>query len=128
MNRSVSQSPTRRLGALTAPLLALATLGLAAPAHAATAHATTAPSVTVVCDSGNSVWSCDAYAAGGSGNYSYSWTAVGNAGFYSGLTAPGAYGPCRTNLAAAVKVTVTDNGTGASVSRQEGFFCYAIAP
>ncbi|MER7578364.1 hypothetical protein [Kitasatospora sp. NPDC097691] len=123
MTRSVFQSSIRRLGALTAPLLALATLGLAAPAHA-----DAAPSVTVLCDSGNSVWSCDAYATGGSGNYSYSWSAVANAGFYSGLTASSAYGPCRTNLAAAVQVTVTDNGTGATVSRQGRFFCYSIAP
>ncbi|MER7773305.1 hypothetical protein [Kitasatospora sp. NPDC096140] len=123
MTSSVLQASTRRLGVLAAPLLALATLGLAAPAHA-----DAAPSVTVLCDSGNSVWSCDAYATGGSGNYSYSWSAVSNAGFFSGRTAPSAYGPCRTNLAATVQVTVTDNGTGASVTQQGRFFCYAIAP
>ncbi|MFE6049949.1 hypothetical protein ACFQ6N_04285 [Kitasatospora sp. NPDC056446] len=123
MTRSVLPSSTRRLGVLAAPLLALATVGLAAPAQA-----DAAPSVTVVCDAGNSVWSCDANATGGSGSYSYSWSAVGNAGFYSGTTASSAYGPCRTNLAAVVQVTVTDNGTGAGVFRQGRFFCYAIAP
>ncbi|MET8629658.1 hypothetical protein ABZW30_39035 [Kitasatospora sp. NPDC004669] len=123
MTRSVFQPPAKRAAALAAPLLALATLGLAAPAHADTAL-----SADVTCDAGNSRWVCDASVSGGSGSYSYSWSAVTNAGFFSGLASSSAYGPCRTNMPAGVQVTVTDTATGASVSAPGRFFCYAIAP
>ncbi|MER7753348.1 hypothetical protein [Kitasatospora sp. NPDC097643] len=123
MIRSALQPRARRLAALAAPLLALATLGLATPAQAATA-----PSVTAFCDSGYGTFSCGAIASGGSGSYGYNWTAVQNAGFVSGTTTDSADGKCRINYAASVQVTVTDLGTGATTTRQAHFFCYATAP
>ncbi|MBV6703047.1 hypothetical protein [Kitasatospora aureofaciens] len=124
MIRSALQPSTRRIGALAAPLLALAALGLAAPAHADGALG-----VSMSCEGvGNSAWLCDATASGGSGAYSYSWTPLVNANVTSGGATESAFGRCRSNNVATVQVTVTDTSTGATASQQDRFYCYVIAP
>ncbi|TQF06380.1 hypothetical protein E6W39_34430 [Kitasatospora acidiphila] len=124
MLSSVLRPSTRRLGALAAPLLALATLGLAAPAHA-----TGTLSVSGYCEGeGNSVFTCDATASGGSGNYAYQWTPQGFSGIIAGQGTPSLYSHCPPSTADRVNLTVTDLTTGATGTDQFGFYCYVIAP
>ncbi|GAA1255749.1 hypothetical protein GCM10009665_52780 [Kitasatospora nipponensis] len=118
---------TRRIATLTAPALALLTLGLAAPAHAAGA-----PTISGSCDSTSAAgqFSCSAAVSGGTAPYTFSWTNVQNTNSYrvgGGATTGWLAGGCWRGTAGGVRLTVTDS-TGAVASQTYQFYCYLSTP
>ncbi|MFE9428323.1 hypothetical protein ACFYNO_35845 [Kitasatospora sp. NPDC006697] len=121
---------TRSAARLAAPLLlALAAFGAtAAPAHAATPL--TAGFGTGACtDDGLypgkvnvDEFDCSAWASGGTGSYTYTFSGVANATFRGSFSPDDGWGICVLGQRTTVQVTVTDS-SGATATAQTSFIC-----
>ncbi|MCC9311089.1 hypothetical protein LN042_29170 [Kitasatospora sp. RB6PN24] len=121
---------TRTAVRLAAPLLlALATFGVAAPAHATTTL-TTGFGVGACTDDGLmpgkvnvDEFDCQAWASGGTGSYTYTFTGVVNATFLGYMSSPDdGWGMCNDGQHTTIQVTVTDS-SGATATARTSFLC-----
>lgn len=110
--------------------LLAATCALALAPLTPSAAAPNALDVSVFCENlgmrnNQGSFSCDAFASGGTGDYSYSWSAVQNATILENWGSY-IYGSCAINQSARVNVVVTDS-SGVSVSKIGRVLCRKVA-
>ncbi|WP_042377655.1 hypothetical protein [Streptacidiphilus melanogenes] len=114
---------------LAAPLLlALATFGVATPAHAST-PLTAGFGVGACTDDGLmpgkvnvDQFDCSAWASGGTGSYTYTFSGVAYATFLGYISPDDGWGMCNEGQHATVQVTVTDS-SGATATARTTFLC-----